>query len=181
MLIYAGHFAIRAFEAEYEEAVRFIVSSSPAWLREPQINRKTAQIEQPRRTRPTEKDQGSNEVKEGKQRGRGRGPPGGDSYDHSVAGPSSASPSTPKQHPQKRQRRNNAVSDPITSDDRDEWINHVVESKAARGEHYDLLKEFLSTTGRDRSWTVQQCNIYLKDNATYITRQIDQLKRRAPM
>lgn len=62
-----------------------------------------------------------------------------------VAGPSSASTSTPQEPSKKRQRTNNAVLDPITSDDRDQWIDYVVQSEEIGEGHYDLLNEFLST------------------------------------
>ncbi|KAG9040613.1 hypothetical protein FS837_000411 [Tulasnella sp. UAMH 9824] len=100
-----------------------------------------------------------------------------DQATHNAAGPSSASTSTPLK---KRQRTNNPALDPITSDDRDKWINHVVESEEAGDSHYDLLKEFLLANERDHNWTIHQWNNYLKENTTYIARQVDQLKRYGP-
>ncbi|KAG8943585.1 hypothetical protein FRC04_002814 [Tulasnella sp. 424] len=98
----------------------------------------------------------------------------GDQEANKDSGPSLSLASTPINHPMKRQRKRTKTLEPITSEDRDKWIGHVaLASREARASHHDMLKEFLSTTGRDRGWTIQQWNTYLKQNKSYITHQID--------
>lgn len=64
-----------------------------------------------------------------------------------TSGPSSASTSTSTQRPAKIQRGNEVPLDPISSEDRRQWIEYLVTSRgrAPTRNHYDLLREFLST------------------------------------
>ncbi|KAG8927309.1 hypothetical protein FRC01_007683 [Tulasnella sp. 417] len=90
---------------------------------------------------------------------------------------SSASASSSSQRSKKRRRASESGLDPITTNDRDQWILHVaVESQDVHGSS-DLLKEFLTMTGANRGWTVQQWEIYLKEHKSYITQQVGKLQR----
>ncbi|KAG8927313.1 hypothetical protein FRC01_007687 [Tulasnella sp. 417] len=180
---------IRAYEAEYEESVRlYRLRQSKLAVRPPNqgdngadpavaedsTNEEARRVERDEKSQVNDKEEGGSSIRPKR---RSRAAEEEDQATHCTAGPLSASTSMPKPSRKKRQRKNNAALDPITSDDRDQWIDYVVESKEDGNTHYDLLKDFLSTIGWDRNWAVQQWNAYLKDNTTYVTRQIDQLKR----
>ncbi|KAG8927307.1 hypothetical protein FRC01_007681 [Tulasnella sp. 417] len=116
----------------------------------------------------------------GQKRKRGKGAEG-DQAGASDSDSSSASAPSSSQRSKKRKRGNKPGLDPITTKDRDEWILHVaLESQDVHGSS-DLLKEFLTMRtlqiGANRRWTVQQWEIYLKDNKSYITQQVGKLRR----
>ncbi|KAG8917712.1 hypothetical protein FRC01_002272 [Tulasnella sp. 417] len=97
--------------------------------------------------------------------------------DQTGASDSDSSSSSSSQRSKKRKRGNKPGLDPITTKDRDEWILHVaLESQDVHGSS-DLLKEFLLMFGANRRWTVQQWELYLKDNKSYITQQVGKLQR----
>ncbi|KAG8931320.1 hypothetical protein FRC00_000814 [Tulasnella sp. 408] len=102
---------------------------------------------------------------------RKRGREAEDQADFSDSSTSQASASTSKRSPEKRQRLNDTILDPITSEDRNKWINYMLTLEETGGNLSDLLKEFLSTTGEGRKWTIRQWDNYLKDNKKYITQQ----------
>ncbi|KAG8973273.1 hypothetical protein FRC05_008988 [Tulasnella sp. 425] len=90
------------------------------------------------------------------------------------------STSTSTEWPEKQRRTNSQTLDPITVEDRKQWIDRIA-SEEETGSNRSLLKDFLSTTGQNRRWTIQQWNAYLKEHKPEITRQVNRLKRRAPM
>ncbi|KAG8927311.1 hypothetical protein FRC01_007685 [Tulasnella sp. 417] len=99
----------------------------------------------------------------------------------SPSGPASASASAQTGPPNKRQRPNDTSLDPISSKDREKWVNHVLASDGPRGRNnrFDLLREFLAANGQDRNWTVTQWNNYLKENRACIIKQIARAKRQS--
>ncbi|KAG9042230.1 hypothetical protein FS837_011148 [Tulasnella sp. UAMH 9824] len=94
-----------------------------------------------------------------------------DQEDISDSSTSQPSASTSQESPKKRQRANDTILDPITSEDRNKWIDYILTSEETCDNHRDLLKEFISTAGEDRKWTIRQWDNYLKDNKKYITQQ----------
>ncbi|KAG8913866.1 hypothetical protein FRC00_001417 [Tulasnella sp. 408] len=182
--------AILQYEAEYEESVRLyrieqakLASEATSKRAEDGTKRATTEDSTDGKGRRIERGEGSQVDEKQKirisavQKRRNEEAEAEDQTTHNIAGPSSASTSTPQEPSKKRRRTNNAALDPITSDDRDQWIDYVAQSEEVNEGHYDLLNEFLSTTGKDRNWTAQQWNSYLKDNSIYIARQIAQVKR----
>ncbi|KIO18847.1 hypothetical protein M407DRAFT_31496 [Tulasnella calospora MUT 4182] len=161
--------AIQAYEAEYEEAVKA--------YRNEQANL----VEQRQGSHVDCKGKAVGGPTSRKRKSRGEAAETTPDPSSGPSGPSSSSTSAPNQRPSKLQRRSDTALDPISSEDRKKWIDHVVAWRGvgARRNHYDLLREFLSTNGHNRNWTVRQWNTYLKDNNTHITTQIAKLKRQS--
>ncbi|KAG8913607.1 hypothetical protein FRC00_002013 [Tulasnella sp. 408] len=187
--------AINAYEAEYEEAARgyrqeqFVVTSETTKQKGLTADATTAEdltdgkVDRAKEGRVRVNEEG---VRDGGSRVDGKEEESQspisqkrkkrkeveDQANFSDSGSSQASASTSKQPPKKRQR---TILDPITSEDRNQWITHILTSEDPRGNRSDLLKEFLSTTGEGRKWTILQWEDYIKENRKLIAQQISKI------
>ncbi|KAG8917710.1 hypothetical protein FRC01_002270 [Tulasnella sp. 417] len=199
LIIQRDRRAIQAYEAEYDEAVKAYRNQQSGLVLE---NRHQAQHtrdgslkedsnlarEEVRAVGRRKRRRGSKAVGKGKEGGNSTGAKRKSGWDREevaatpgTSGPSSASTSAPTGPPSKRQRPNDTGLDPISSKDREKWVNHVLASDGPRGRNnrFDLLREFLSANGQDRNWTITQWNTYLKDNRACIIKQIARVKRQS--
>ncbi|KAG9042227.1 hypothetical protein FS837_011145 [Tulasnella sp. UAMH 9824] len=187
--------AINAYEAEYEEAAR-VYRQEQTDMASEVTNKEglttngmaTEDLSDGEEGRAIE---GSVLVEEEKERDRGsqvdnkeeeskisislKRKKGREMEDQADFSDSQASPSTSNQPPKKRQRANDTSLDSITSEDRNQWINHILTSEDNGGNRSDLLTDFLSTIGKGRKWTILQWEDYIKDNKKYISQQISKI------